>query len=417
MNPGIPLAVFRREMNIEWRAILDYWVQNMPDQQQGGFYGQIDGDNRVQPNAPKGVVLNSRILWAFSAAASHRQGPGDEAGDGSGEDADADAKARYLKIARRAHEYLLEHFVDQEYGGVYWSVDHAGGMLKGRKQVYGNAFYLYGLSEYYLATREAAALEQAISLFGLIERHSYDPVQNGYFEAFARDWQPLEDLRLSPKEANEKKTMNTHLHVIEAYANLYRAWPDALLKGRIAELLDVFDRHIIDARSGHLTLFFDEDWSPRSNLVSYGHDIEAAWLLPACAEVIGDARWIHATRTWALKIALAAAEGLDTDGGLWYEQEEGRLVREKHWWPQAEAMVGFLNAWQVSGDPVWLERTMGVWEFVKDHIRDAVREEWFWGVRADHSPMPGQDKAGFWKCPYHNSRACMEVSRRLAMPL
>ncbi|MDP4150562.1 MAG: AGE family epimerase/isomerase [Bacteroidota bacterium] len=394
-------AVFRREMEGEWRVILDYWMQKMPDPRNGGFYGQIDDQDRVEPAAPKGLVLNSRILWAFSAA-----------GAKAGQKEDA---ARYLAIAHRAYDYLLEHFVDTAYGGVYWSVNHTGEMLNGRKQVYGNAFYLYGLSEYYLATREQGVLDQAIGLFRLIERYAYDGARGGYFEAYTRDWRPLPDQRLSTKDANEKKTANTHLHVIEAYSNLYRAWPDALLKERIGDLLDVFGRHIIDARSGHLALFFDEEWSPRSALVSYGHDIEAAWLLQQCAEIIGDEGRISATRTWALKIACAAAEGLDADGGLWYEMDAGRLVREKHWWPQAEAMVGFLNAWQVSSDPVWLERSMGVWAFVKQYIRDRVRGEWFWGVGQDGRPMSGQDKAGFWKCPYHNSRACMEVSRRLSM--
>jgi mannobiose 2-epimerase len=392
---GLPPEAYRREMEEELRSILDYWMRQGIDPLQGGFYGRIDGDEKVHGEAPKGLVLNSRICWAFSAAYDHTGDP------------------QYRIVAVRAYEYLLAHFLDPDYGGAFWSVDHTGALLNGRKQIYGLAFCLYGLSEYFLATREPGALEQAVSLFRLIEAHSYDQQRKGYYEAFSRDWQPLEDLRLSPKDANERKTMNTHLHVLEAYANLYRAWPDALLKEQIGNLLEVFGVYIVDQRTGHLLLFFGEDWTPRPGILSFGHDIEAAWLLQDAAETIGDEHWITATKEWALKIAEAAAGGLDDDGGLWYEQEGQHLVREKHSWPQAEAMIGFLNAWQLSGDKKWLERSAASWEFVKNYMKDRLHGEWFWGVTADHSPMPGQDKAGFWKCPYHNSRACLEVIRRL----
>jgi mannobiose 2-epimerase len=396
---SLPLAAYRKEMEEELRSILDYWMRQSIDQRQGGFYGRIDQEDKVHPEAPKGVVLNSRICWAFSAAYNHTGDP------------------QYLPAAGRAFEFLLAHFLDPEYGGVFWSVDHTGALLNGRKQIYGLAFCLYGLSEYYLATREPKALDHAISLFRQIEEHSYDKQKKGYFEAFTRDWQPLEDLRLSPKDANERKTMNTHLHVLEAYSNLYRAWPDAWLKQQIVGLLEVFGLYMIDRRTGHLALFFDEDWTARSNILSFGHDIEAAWLLQAAAETAGDSGWITTTKEWALKIATAAAEGLDHDGGLWYEQEGQHLAPEKHSWPQAEAMIGFLNAWQLSGDKKWLERSLASWEFVKNYMKDPLHGEWFWGVRADHSPMPGQDKAGFWKCPYHNSRACIEVIKRINMTI
>jgi mannobiose 2-epimerase len=391
------LSDYRQEMEKELGDILDYWMQHAPDDKQGGFYGRIDEENIVHPEAPKGVVLNSRILWTFSAAHAHSPQP------------------QWLSFARRAYEWLEAHFTDREYGGVFWSVDHEGAVLDGRKQIYGLAFCIYGLSEYYLVSRDQAALDRAIALFRLIERHSFDPQTSGYLEAFARDWKPLEDLRLSPKDANEKKTMNTHLHVIEAYANLYRAWPDPFLKQQITGLLEVFGDHIMDGSTGHLQLFFDENWNSRSGMVSYGHDIEAAWLLLESAEIAGDTRWIVAAKEWAIRLAHAAAEGLDHDGGLWYEMEGGHLVKEKHWWAQAEAMVGFFNAWQLTGDAAWLQKSRASWDFVRSTIKDSRHGEWFWGVREDHLPMPGEDKAGFWKCPYHNSRACLELSRRIAM--
>jgi mannobiose 2-epimerase len=391
------LTDYKKELEEELGSILRYWVQFTPDYKEGGFYGRIDGDDKVAPGSPKGVVLNSRILWTLSAAFSHTREPA------------------YLSVAQRAYEYLLTHFLDREYGGVYWSLDHTGAILNDRKQIYGLAFCLYGLSEYYIATGQPGALEEAITLFRLIEQHSYDRERKGYYEAFARDWRQLEDLRLSEKDANVQKTMNTHLHILEAYANLYRAWPDALLLERIKGLLEVFTRYMIDGATGHLVLFFDGDWTVRSSLVSYGHDIEAAWLLQESAVITGDKEWIEKTGQLALKMALAAAEGLDGDGGLWYEREGEHLMQEKHWWPQAEAMIGFFNAWQVSGDDRWLERSAASWQFVKQYIKDPPGGEWRWGVGADHSPMPGQDKAGFWKCPYHNSRACMEIIRRLAI--
>ena len=387
---------YRKEVFNELQSILRYWMERMPDDRQGGFFGRIDGQGRVDPEAPRGLVLNSRILWSFSAAYRNT-------GDGL-----------YLPMARRAYEYLTTRHLDSEYGGAFWSLAPDGMPLETRKQVYGLAFCLYGLSEYYAATGEQAALEAAISLFRLIEQHSFDTERKGYYEAFTRDWQSLDDLRLSEKDANEQKTMNTHLHVLEAYTNLYHAWPDALLQQRIKDLLEVFALYIVDGSTGHLGLFFGEDWSVRSaGLVSYGHDIEAAWLLPEAAAVIGDREWIGKIRLLALKLAVAAAEGLDEDGGLWYERGRKGLLREKHWWPQAEAMVGFLHAWEVSGDAIWYQRSLASWEFVKQYIRDPVGGEWYWGVGADHSPMLGEDKAGFWKCPYHNSRACLEVMRQL----
>ncbi len=318
-------------------------------------------------------------------------------------------------MAQRAYGYILSHFMDEECGGVYWSVDYTGTMLNGRKQIYGLAFCMYGLSEFYRATRDRQALDHAIALFHLIERHSYDLARKGYYEAFSRDWKPLTDLRLSEKDANEKKTMNTHLHVIEAYANLYLVWPDPLLKQQIDNLLEVFEKQIVDGRSGHLILFFDEDWTPRSEIISYGHDIEAAWLLLEAACIGGDEKRIREMQRIAVKTALAATEGLDSDGGLWYEYDSqaGGLVAEKHSWPQAEAMVGFLNAYQVSDNKRFLEQSFASWRFIRQYIRDPEHGEWFWGVRKDHSPMPGQDKAGFWKCPYHNSRACLEVMARI----
>jgi mannobiose 2-epimerase len=388
-------ADYKAEVDRELNLILRYWMNYTPDNRQGGFVGRVDEADEPHPDAPRGLVLNSRILWAFSAAYHHTGRP------------------VYRPVADRAYEYLLRFFRDKKYGGAFWSIDATGRPLDTRKQIYGQAFLLYGLSEYYRATGERTALDEAISLFGLIEKFSFDPERKGYYEAFDREWSSSDDLRLSQKETNDPKTMNTHLHVLEAYTNLYQCWPDPLLLQQLLRLLEVFDRHIINGTTGHLGLFFNEEWKERSHIISYGHDIEAAWLLHEAALATGDNNWITKTGGLAIKIAAAAAEGLDADGGLWYETENRQLIREKHWWPQAEAMVGFLQAWQLSSDDTWWLRSTGAWEFVKNYIRAPAGKEWYWGITAGHTPMPGQDKAGFWKCPYHNSRACLEIMRRL----
>ncbi len=389
---------YRQELSAELENILQFWMTHMADNERSGFYGSIDSNNVADNTAPKGLVLNARILWTFSAAYNFTQD-----------------KKKYLPVAKRAYLYLIDHFIDKEYGGLYWSVDAAGHPLDTRKQVYGLAFYLYGLSEYFCAVKEPGLLEQAVRLFRLIEEKSFDAERKGYYEAFARDWQVLPDMRLSDKDANEKKTMNTHLHVIEAYANLYKQWPDALLRKRIMQLLEVFVDYMIDKNTGHLLLFFDEAWNLKPDVLSYGHDIEAAWLLQHCAEIIGDSHWIKKMKACALRITDAAAEGLDADGGLWYEYNPAaqHLIKEKHWWPQAEAMVGFFNAWQLSSEDKYLQQSFNSWQFIKKYVRDSTRGEWVWGVNADYSVMQNKDKAGFWKCPYHNGRACIEMLIRL----
>jgi mannobiose 2-epimerase len=390
-----PLLIYKTELQIELNAILNYWISHAPDEMYGGFYGRIDEKNRVYPQSPKGLVLNCRILWTFSAAYMKNENP------------------EYLEMAHRAYQYLVGHYWDEHFGGVYWSVDYKGEPDNSRKQIYGQAFFIYALSEYYRATKSGNALEKVRQVYELIEIHAYDRRQKGYFEAFDREWSPLEDLRLSEKDANEKKTMNTHLHIVEAYMNLYRIWHDTGLRHKIESLLEVFAHHFVNDRTHHLNLFFDDDWNLKSGLISYGHDIEAAWLLQEAAKTIRHPGWMLTMQALAVKIADAAIEGLEPDGGLKYESENGHFVSEKHWWPQAEAMVGFFNAYQVSGKELYLQRSLQSWEFTKEYIIDNENGEWFWGVNADNTPMAGRDKAGFWKCPYHNARACLEIISRI----
>ena len=391
------LEQYKRELEKELASILSYWTEHVIDYEQGGFYGKLDNDNTVYKDAPKGSVLNSRILWTFSAAYNHN------------------ADKQYLEVAKGAFDYISEHFIDKDYGGVYWSVNGKGQPLDTKKQIYALAFALYGCSEYFIATASEQAKEVALQLYKTIEQYSHDTKRGGYIEALTRDWQEIKDLRLSSKDANEKKSMNTHLHVLEAYANLYRIWPGDDLKKNIQEIIRLFLQHIIDAETNHLILFFDDDWQVRSHITSYGHDIEAAWLVLEAAEIIGDEELINEARERSVKIANAAREGLDEDGGLWYEYEISKwhLVKEKHWWVQAEAMVGFFNAWQITGDGSYFFDSFNNWQFVQNNILDKRKGEWVWGIKEDYSLMEGEDKVGIWKCPYHNSRACLEISKRI----
>ena len=390
------LQKYKSELENELSNILGYWQKNAIDKEFGGFYGKLDNSNQVFNDAPKGSVLNSRILWTFSAAYN------------------LNGHEDYLHVAERAFQYIVTHFIDKKNGGVYWSVDYEGNPLDTKKQIYALSFTIYGLSEFYIATKNETAKELAIQLYHLIVEHSYDTENGGYIEALTADWKEIKDLRLSDKDANEKKSMNTHLHVLEGFANLYRTWPNEELKQRIEELIRIFSDHIIDPETNHLILFFDDEWNVKSNIISYGHDIEAAWLVQEAAEIIADEQIIEKVKQHSLLIADASEEGIDKDGGLWYEYDvnENHLIKEKHWWPQAEAMIGFLNAWQITKKESYLEKSLNSWKFVQQYILDTKKGEWFWGVKENYEVM-NEDKVGLWKCPYHNGRACIELISRI----
>ena len=393
---NLSIKTYISEVKTELHAILEWWVKHTLDEENGGFYGKVTNDSVAVPYAEKGLVLNARILYTFSAAYA------------------LVPKENYLAMAHRAFNYLIKNFLDKDDGGFYWSVNEKGIMLDSKKQVYGQAFAIYAFAEYYKITKNEEALSNAKETFSLLESYSFDNVNTGYLEAFTKTWQPIADLRLSDKDQNEKKTMNTHLHIIEAYANLYSVWEDERLKTAIKGLLKNFNEHIINKETNHLNLFLTEQWKVKSGIVSYGHDIEAAWLLQEAAEAIGDETAIKLFKNIALKLTDAAIEGLAKNGALHYEfaKENSHLVEEFHWWPQAEAMVGFYNAWQINGDSTYLSKSLQSWAFIKNHIKDYKNGEWFWGVNGDYSLMQNQDKAGFWKCPYHNGRACIEIIKR-----
>ena len=374
--------------------ILPYWINNIC-RHDNGFYGRLDGRENLDTDAPVGNIMTARILWTFASAYRIL------------------GNKEYLEMALKARDLLIGNFYDPEYGGTYWSLNPDGSPLDTKKQIYAIAFTIYGLAELNRATSDAKALEYAIKLFNAIEEHSYDPVRGGYFEAFTRTWEPIEDMRLSDKDANESKTMNTHLHVLEAYTCLYRVWENSLLKERLKGLIEIFEEHIV-GNDGHLRLFFNDEWECRSETISYGHDIEASWLLHEAALVLGDADVLARIEKMVPQIASAAGEGFTPEGGMIYEKEgaEGPVDGDRHWWVQAESVVGFFNLWDHFGSSAGMENALMNWEFIKAHIIDHENGEWFWSVRADGSINREDDKAGFWKCPYHNGRMCMEIIER-----
>lgn len=392
------LRALRAEFeNVLEHNIFDYWLAHAIDTVNGGFISHVDYHNRKDFSAPRGTVLYTRILWAFSAV--YRSFP----------------KPAYLQAAHRAFDYLVEHFGDKENDGIVWAVDYQGHPTNKRKQTYALAFAVYAFCEYYAATGSSAALEKASAIFDLIEQHCADRQYGGYVEALGEKWQIIDDVRLSEKDANEKKSMNTHLHVLEGYTNLARVWPDASVRQSLQNLIRLFLEHVIDPQHGHFNLFFDERWNVRSSVVSFGHDIEGSWLLADAAQVYGDAELLRQVRGYSVRLVEAALEGLDTDGGLMNEKNltSGHLDTDKHWWQQAEALVGLLNAYEITHNEKYLELCAEMWNFIKSRIIDFEMGEWYWKVNRAGAIYPGDEKVGFWKCPYHNSRACLEVMARI----
>jgi mannobiose 2-epimerase len=377
--------------------IIPFWLRHSLDEKRGGFIARMSHDLVVDPAAPKGLILNARILWSFSAF--HRR-LGDRA---------------CLAAAERARAYIEEHFWDTDHGGAYWMVDGHGRPLDTKKKAYGQAFLIYALAEHHRATGSAAALTRAQELFELLEAKVRDAQRGGYLETFERDWSTAEDLRLSDADLNVTKSMNAHLHVLEAYAGLYRAWPDSRLRKSLSDLIEIFLRHIIDPHTHHLRLFFDEDWTVRAEEVSFGHDIEASWLLWEAAEVLGDVALLSRVRDATLAMADAVLrEGVEADGGLPNVAQAGTVTdSDRDWWPQAEAVVGFLNAYELSGERRFWDAAVAAWRFIEAHIIDRRHGEWFWSVSRDGRPDLTEPKISEWKCPYHNGRMCLEVLDRI----
>lgn len=375
--------------------ILNYWAKEVYDIQRNTFFGRITNSGEKFPEAPLSAVFTTRVMWTFAAA--YRIYP----------------TALYNKMSDEAFRILLETFWDKENGGIYWSVNPDGTPLDTKKQFYAETFFIYALSEYYLAFKDEKAKQVAVSMFLLMEKYAFDPEFGGYIEANTADWKDTDDQRLSPKDLDVKKSMNTHLHILEAFTNLYRVYKDEQLKEKLEHLIRVFLDKILDAKTGHLILFFEKDWTIRSEIDSYGHDIEATWLLCEAAEVLGKKDLIEEVEHTIEKMwEVTADEGLAIHGGMYYEKEGSRVKEQFDWWPQAEAVVGFFNAWQITKEKKYLDLALKSWKFIQDYIIDKKNGEWFWAVNDKLEPI-GTDKVSPWKAPYHNGRMCMEMIRRI----
>ncbi len=378
--------------------ILPFWCGPALDHEQGGWMGWLSNDLKPDRAQPKGLIVNSRILWAFSAA--HRERP----------------EAIYRQMADRALDFVMNRFWDAQHGGAFWRLDDTGRVTDDSKKIYGQAFYIYALAEYHRTFCAPVALAQAKQLFELIEKHAHDPKAGGYWEVRRRDWSEAgADARLSDKDMNEKKSMNNHLHVLEAYTNLYRVWREPRVEQRLRELIGLFENHILDPRTLHLQHFFNEHWHVRSDTYTFGHDIEATWLLGEAAEVLGDAAVLKRVQAVALRMAeVVLREGIDVDGALRYEGKGGKIIDAgKECWPQAEAVIGFLNAYQLSGDAKHFQASLRAYDFIEQKLVDRVHGEWFWRITPEGAVDPALPKVSEWKGPYHGSRMCLETLRRL----
>ena len=379
--------------------LIPFWCGPAVDHEQGGWMGWLSNDLKADRTQPKGLIVNSRILWAFSAVYQKRP-------DGL-----------FKQMADRAFDYIINRFWDANRGGAFWRLDDTGHVvLDDSKKTYGQAFYIYALAEYFRASGESAALARAKELFELIERHTHDDRFGGYIEVRRRDWSEADsDARLSDKDMNEKKSMNNHLHVLEAYTNLYRVWKEPRIAQRLCELIGLFEQRILDHRTMHLNHFFDEEWRVRSDSYTFGHDIEATWLLCEAAEILEDAALLKRAGTVAIAMAeIVLKEGIDTDGALRYEGRGGRVVDAgKECWPQAEAVIGFLNAYQISHDEKYLKSVFRAWDFIDSHLVDRIHGDWFWRITPEGHVDATLPKVNEWKGPYHASRMCLETIRRL----
>ena len=376
--------------------LLPFWRERSLDAADGGFVAEMAVDGTLNKSAAKGLILHARLLWTFSALYLEF------------------ADKRDFDLARRAYDYLENCFHDDTYKGYLWRVGRDGVVLDDSKKIYGQAFCLYALSEYYRATGLDNARNRATEVFYLIETHAHDKMSEGYIETFCRDWSPAMDMRLSDKDMDAAKSMNNHLHILEAYTNLYRILPDTIVFNRLRELIGIFGTRML-MPSGHFHLFFDEDWTVRSDSYTYGHDIEGAWMLYDAADVLNHDDVLQQVSRWLVDIARAVGdEAVGPDGGLAYEGRKGSVVDPgREWWPQAEAILGFWYAYRITGDEKYAETVQCIWDFIQSRLVDRQQGEWFWRVFEDGSVDPKEPKISEWKDPYHGVRMCLKMIKDL----
>lgn len=374
--------------------ILPFWMK-LKDEQNGGFYGKVDFNLNTHKQADKGGIVTARLLWTFSAAYRVTK------------------DRTYLEHADHLYDFLVNKVYDHEYSGLYWMVDYQGNPRDTRKHVYTQSFGIYALSEYYRATKKESALKLAISLFELIESKGFSKDSNAYMEEFDRKWNPAPNEMLSENDVLADITMNTHIHVLEAYTNLYKAWPNEKLKARLHNLLEVHFNNIYDQESKFLHVFFDKEWNSLLNVKSFGHDIEASWLMDETIKTLAldNDEYLKMVVDIAYNIADYA---IQDDGSLINEELNGVLDPTRVWWVQAEAIVGFYNAFERTGDQRFLKLVNNLWAYTKKYIIDQRPDgEWYWSVDEKGSPSK-ENISDPWKASYHNGRFCLEMMERMS---
>ncbi len=398
---GIPIIHSVKDLGAwaenEAHSILRWWIERDVDDEKGGFYGYVAQDGTPDKNADRLLILGARLVWTYAAAYRIFQRP------------------EYKKAAEHFYRYFVDHFMDREHGGAFWELTCDGKPKETAKNTYGQAFTLYALSEYARATGDQGARELAREQFTLLEEKVYDAEHNGYREYHARDWSQVADAR--PRRHKAVFTMNTSLHLIEAYTNFLRLEDTPKARAAVEKQLAIMVDKVRQPNN-RFALFFDENWKRTDTLITYGHDIEGSWLLYETAEVLGDEDAIHRLKDISVAMAEAVMDGgIDpSDGGLYDERDyqSGELFPSKGWWQQAEAAVGFFNAYQLSGDEKFLKVSLDVANFIQSDIVDHEYGEWFGVARAEIGSEGRHtlEKVSGWKCPYHNARMCFELIER-----
>lgn len=388
----------REELENELRAIAAWWLRHVVDTKHNKTAGEVSNRNKKKHFAAKSVVFIARLTWFFSALYRH------------------DARPEYREAAELGYRLLLDRFLDPVHGGMHWKIDWRQRPDSRKKQTYGQAFTIYALSEYYMAFADEKALETAQNLVELLEQHARDREFGGFLEARAEDWSAVDGECVDDVDAG--KTMNTHLHVLEAYSNFYRAKRDADFAELLGELVSLFIDRFAQPHGDHLVQHYSRDWVEVPGTISFGHDIEASWLLPEAAMALADTVLEKQARTAAINLARGVlASGVDEFGGISKELQHGGLRNStREWWSQAEAMVGFMNTWQMTGEKQFLDTSFNCWSFIRDHHIDQRHGEWRWNSSLDRQ-VGDIYKAGPWKGPYHNGRALLEMIKRLSEKL
>lgn len=375
-------------------SIIPFW-KNLRDDEFGGYYGYMGYDLKLDKKAEKGCILNSRITWFFSNAYTLLK---DES---------------LLAEADHGYAFLKEHCIDCENGGIYWSMNYDGTPLDTTKHTYNQAFCIYALSSYYEASGKEEALDLAKQLFTMIEERCTD--EQGYLEAFTRDFKPESNEKLSENGVLAEKTMNTLLHVLEAYTELYRVSKDPQVKEKLEWIMDVFAEKVYNPKLKRQEVFFDKNYNSIIDLHSYGHDIETAWLMDRSLEILDEDAYTKKlspiTKALTENIYKIAFDG----HSLSNECDKGVVDTNRVWWVQAETVIGFLNGYEKDPSKTeYKEAAEATWQFIKEYVIDKrPGSEWYWLVRQDGTPVEGEPIVEPWKCPYHNGRMCMEVMRRL----